>query len=150
MTRLRNMRRRRRYLTLGIAALAVFVLAGSALAFYLASGSGTASVSGGSAPTLTIAGGTPSGDLYPGQAVTVPFDVTLSGAGSVGAVHVASIDTPAGCDASWFTFDDSAALGELPAGQTADAGHVTVHMVESHTDQSACEGGAFTLHLVAN
>jgi hypothetical protein len=122
----------------------------AAFAYFTADGSGTGSANVGSASAIELHA-TTTGVLYPGgPARDVAITVTNPGAANqyVDAVHLASVETPAGCDASAFTMGDVAVAQNLAANAST-----TVHGALTMADagnQDACQDGSLVLHLTSN
>ena len=146
-----------------LAASAVLVLGGGAAAFayWTATGTGTGTATTGESVDFTVASTAPTGDpLTPGgTAQTVAFTVTntaeTSQTLSSVVVTVANADGTAwvatpGCSAADYTVTAPViTYGPIAAGEDA-AGTVEISMVNSGTDQDACQNVTVPLYFVAS
>lgn len=174
MGRFRRSIRTKRRKAAVVIALAALIPA-TALAYFVATLSPTDSYTntnvGAYAPTaLTITYGTPTGGpLLPGvgteteivtltnnyssgpAVILTSLSVVLAKDGSGGIYDDTSLAYIPGCQASWFTLNDSVA-GGLPTAPIQPGGHVTATITTSlqnvNVDQSACENTTPQINLV--
>jgi hypothetical protein len=139
----------------GIAALlatltVVAFAAVGAYAYFTAGGSGTGSATVGSASTIALSSA-PVGTLLPGGA-DVPVTVTIHNPGS-SAQHVGTVSGTVadntGCLGAWFAVDSVNANVTVAAGddETADT---NVRMIDTGTNQNACQGKSMTINWSSN
>ena len=140
---------KKRVLVIAVAALAIG-LGTSAFAYFTSSGNGSGTATVGSATTVELSG-SPAGTLYPAGG-NVPVTVTIHNAGS-GAQYVGtvsgSVETDGLCLGSWFEVDDVAYDDTLAAG-ASDTASTNVRMLDSGTDQNACQGKTLTIDWSSN
>lgn len=140
---------KRRVISLAVAASAV-ALGTGAYAYFTASGSGTGSAAVGSASAITLASGTVSG-LFPGGA-DVPVTVTITNPGG-GAQYVGTVSGTVAdngtCQGAWFQVDSVAYNGSISAG-ASDTKSTNVRMLDSGTNQNACQGKTMTVSWSSN
>lgn len=131
----------------GLAALAMAV---AAVAYFTSTGSGTGGATVGSASAITLTSPTVS-TLYPAGA-DVPVTVTIHNPGS-GAQHVGTISGTVAdngtCLGSWFQVDQVNANQTIAPGADGTAS-TKVRMVDSGTDQNACQGKTMTISWSSN
>ena len=143
-----------------LAAVAVVAALGTtAYAFFSASGSGTGSASVGSASAIVLTSDSVSG-LYPaGSDVTVGVHAQNPGSGDQ---HVGTIsgtvqtndngtagDTSDDCLGSWFQVDSITYNATVTHGTTSDTS-TKVRMLDSGTNQDACQGKTMTINWSSN
>jgi hypothetical protein len=140
---------KKRVIAVAVAALAIG-LGTSAFAYFSSTGSGTGTATVGSSTNVTLA--SPSvGTLYPDGA-QVPVDVTITnpGSGSEYVGHVSgSVATSGGCDGTWFQVDGFDYNNTLTAGSNATV-QTHVRMLDSGTNQDACQGKTLTINWSSN
>ena len=140
---------KKRVMVLAVAAVAA-ALGTTAFAFFTANGSGTGSASVGSASAITLSGD-PTGTFYPGGAdlpVTVSISNTGSGGQYVGTIS-GSVATNAGCLGTWFQVDSVNYNNTIAAGGS-DTASTNVRMLDSGTNQDACQGKSMTVNWSSN
>ena len=125
-----------------LAAVLVVALASvGAYAYFTASGSGSGTASVGSSDAIELTSPLV-GDLFPGGA-DVPVTVTISNADGGGAQHVGTVSgvvqTNGSCLGSWFVVDDVAYADTIAAGGS-DTAATVVRMLDSGSNQDACQG----------
>lgn len=145
---LRKMTRRRLAILLAIAAAAIAVPMG-AFAYFSTTGegSGTATVGSASGIQLASTGQDVTGTLFPGgsdASVTVSVTNAGSGAQYVGDVAGTVADN-GGCLGSWFEVDTVAVDENLAKGASTTA-TTAVRMLDSGTNQNACQGKTMTIN----
>ena len=130
---------KKRVIAVAVAAMAIG-LGTSAFAYFSSTGSGTGTATVGSSTNVTLA--SPSvGTLYPDGA-QVPVDVTITnpGSGSEYVGHVSgSVADNTGCSGTWFQVDGSNATVQTH-----------VRMLDSGTNQDACQGKTLTINWSSN
>jgi hypothetical protein len=141
---------KKRVIVVAVAALAIG-LGTSAFAYFSSNGAGTGSASVGSSSAIQLS--SPSvGTLYPAGA-DVPVTVTIhnpgSGAQHVGTVSGAVADGTGGCVGTWFQVDSVVYNATLAAG-TSDTVSTKVRMLDSGTNQNACQGQSMTVNWTSN
>jgi hypothetical protein len=140
---------KKRVILLGIAALAI-ALGTGAFAYFTSSGSGTGTAGVGSSSTIQLSSGTVGG-LFPGGA-DVPVTVTIhnpgSGAEYVGTVS-GSVADNGGCSGTWFQVDNVTYGATLAAGGS-DTVSTNVRMLDSGTNQNACQSQSMTINWTSN
>ncbi|HZQ64618.1 MAG TPA: hypothetical protein VFA66_05280 [Gaiellaceae bacterium] len=140
---------KKRAILVAVAGAAVAAGTG-AFAYFTASGSGTGTATVGSASAIALSSAAVS-SLYPGGA-DVPVTVTISNPGAasqyVGTVS-GSIADNGGCQGAWFEVDPAAYDGTIAAGGT-DTADTVVRMLESGTNQDACQGKSMTITWSSN
>jgi hypothetical protein len=140
---------RKRLILAAIGAVAVALTTG-AFAYFTASGTGTGTAAVGSASTVNLSSGSVSG-LYPGGA-DVPVTVTIANPGS-GSQHVGtvsgSVADNGSCLGDWFEVDSVAYDGTVAAGGS-DTTSTDVRMLDSGTNQNACQGKTMTITWSSN
>jgi hypothetical protein len=141
---------RRKKLAVLVATLAVLAMAGAAFAYFTATGSGTGTATVGSASNIVLSSPTV-GNLYPAGA-DVPVTVTINNPGS-GAQYVATVSGTVAdngtCDGDWFVVDSITYNNTLAPGASDTAG-TNVRMLDSGTDQNACQGLSMTINWSSN
>lgn len=142
--------RSKKWLVALAAAAAIAALSVGAFAYFTTSGAGTGSASVGS-PTGIELSGNPVGTLYPAGA-DLPVTVSIHNAGS-GAQHVGTISgtvsTNGDCLGSDFEVDDITYNDTLAAGDS-DTASTKVRMLDSGSDQDACQGREMTINWSSN
>lgn len=138
----------------GVALLAILAVAAvaafGAYAYFSSTGTGTGSAAVGSSSTIQLSG-SPVASLYPGGAdapVTVSIHNPGGGNQQVNTVS-GSVATNGGCLGSWFAVDSVAYNGVVAAGATVTTG-TNVRMLESNTNQDACQGKTMTINWSSN
>src|SRR5215211_4130863 len=137
-----------------IAIVASFAVAiGAAVggyAYFTAGGEGTGPATVGEATPIDLS--SPSvGDLYPGGddlSVTVTIANGGSSAQYVNTVS-GTVRDSGGCDGGWFEVDPITYQDELAANGSDTAG-TSIRMLESHTNQDACQGASLTVDWSSN
>jgi hypothetical protein len=140
---------KKRAVVLAVAALAIG-LGASAFAYFSSTGSGTGSATVGSSSAVELSSASV-GPLYPGGA-DVPVTVTIHnpGSGSEYVNHVSgSVADNAGCLGSWFQVDGVDYADTLTAG-ASDTAQTNVRMLDSGTNQNACQGKTLTINWSSN
>jgi hypothetical protein len=137
----------------GAAAAALTLgVGGAAIAYFTANGAGTGSGSVGTSSAVTITGTAATPVTPDGATSLVNITVTNPGSGAqvVGSVHLASVDSSAAlCDTSAFTMADTAAVGSIAGGGSANTtGTLVMH--DNLTNQNDCQGSTLTLHFTSN
>ena len=132
-----------------VGAIAVIAAVGG-YAYFTSSGSGTGSASVGSSSNVQLSS-SPVGTLYPGGA-DVPVSVSIhnpgSGAAYIGTISGSVADNGA-CQGSWFAVDPITYNAELgPNGN--DSKSTNVRMLDSGTNQDACQGKTMTINWSSN
>jgi hypothetical protein len=129
---------------------AAIALGTGAFAYFTASGSGTGSATVGSASAINLSSGAVGG-LYPGGA-DVPVTVNLSNPGG-GAQYVGtvsgSVADNGGCQGAWVQVDSVDYNGTLAVGGS-DTKSTNVRMLDSGTNQNACQGKTMTINWSSN
>jgi hypothetical protein len=140
---------KKRAIVVAVAALAIG-LGTSAFAYFSSTGSGTGSATVGSSSAVQLS--SPSvGPLYP-AGPNVPVDVTIHnpGGGSEYVGHVSgSVGDNGGCDGDWFQVDGFDYNGTLAAGADATV-QTQVRMLDSGTNQDACQNATMTINWSSN
>jgi hypothetical protein len=147
-----------------LASVAVLVIGagGAAFAFWTSTGTGEGTATSGESVDFTVSSlDATGGPLSPGgPSEEVAFTVTnpASGVQSLSAVEVSianadgsAWDTVEGCTAEDYTavIDQAPTFGEIASGDSVD-GTVTVSMVNTSSDQNACQGIDVPLYFVAS
>ena len=156
--------KKRRFLPVAFAVMAVVALSGVAYAFWTAGGAGTASAGAGTSVGFTVTQGTPlPASLVPGgtaQNVTVHVVNPATFSQSVTAVAITvtlavngtDVSGAPGCLASWFTF--TAAPGPYPFAIGAGLNHDFVGTIALTNDlavnQNACKSATIPLTLTVS
>lgn len=133
-----------------VSGLAVLVMAVGAIAYFTASGSGTGTATVGSASPIQLSSPTVS-TLYPGGTdVPVTVSITNPGAGAqrVGTISGTVVDNLT-CSGSWFQVDSIAYDTTVAPGATATAS-TNVRLLDSGTNQDACQGQTMTINWSSN
>jgi hypothetical protein len=134
-----KLKSKRTVVLLGVLAVAVFASVG-AYAYFTASGSGSGTASVGSSSGILVSSPLV-GDLYP-DGVDVPVTVTIENPGD-GSQFVDTVsgvvEDQAGCLGSWFEIDDITYQDTLAAG-ASDTADTNIRMIDSGTNQDACQG----------
>jgi len=151
----------RKRILVPVAAIAALALAGIAFAYFTSSGTGQGTGTVGSDAGLTISNVTLPDTLYPGGTTRVNFRITNNSSStavqvgdviadtSAGTNGISATSLPAGCDASWFTFDPVTVGTSIPAGGSVDETG-TLHFAESGTKQDACQRASPVLNLTVD
>lgn len=142
-----------------IAALAIAV---SAYAYFTTSGTGSGSATVGTDAQVTVAVNSIA-TLYPGHDSAVSYTITNNSSDTGVNIDKLVADTskgtngisdmsPAGCDASWFTFADvpfsNLHLNEAGSPGDSTSSTAPLHMTDDAAqNQDACKNATFTLNL---
>ena len=134
--------------------LVVLVVGGiaafGAYAFFTDGGSGTGTASVGNSSTIDLSSD-PVGTLYPGGAdVDVTVDISNPGSGvqHVGTIS-GTVEDNGGCLGSWFEVDSVPYNADLGPG-ALDSADTVVRMLDSGTNQDACQGLDLTIDWSSN
>jgi hypothetical protein len=129
---------------------AMALTAGIAYAYFTASGSGTGAATVGSASAIQLSSDSVS-DLYPGAADTaVTVHVTNAGSSAQYVDTISGTVADSGsCLGSWFEVDSINYASTLAAGASDDTSTV-IRMLESGTNQDACQGASLTINWLSN
>jgi hypothetical protein len=142
--------KRKKLVLIAAGAVVAAVAAFAAYAYFSSTGSGTGSASVGASSTIQLS--SPAvGTLYPGgPAVPVTVSIHNPGSGNefVGTISGTVADNT-GCLGSWFTVDPITYDTSVVAGDTATAS-TNVRMVESNTNQDACQSKTVTINWSSN
>jgi hypothetical protein len=140
---------KKRVVLLTVAALVIGISTG-AFAYFTSSGSGSGSATVGSSAAIQLSNVTV-GDLYPGGA-DVPVTVDITNPGS-GVEHIADISgslaVNGGCLGSWFEVDTINYNDDLAPGASNSAS-TNMRILNSGTDQDACQGLTMTINWSSN
>jgi hypothetical protein len=140
---------KKRVVLLTVAALVIGISTG-AFAYFTSSGSGSGSATVGSSAAIQLSNVTV-GDLYPGGA-DVPVTVDITNPGS-GVEHIAdisgSVADNGGCLGSWFEVDTINYNDDLAPGASNSAS-TNMRILNSGTDQDACQGLTMTINWSSN
>ena len=130
--------------------LAIALSAMGAFAYFTAAGSGSGNASVGSASNVVITSDAVTG-LYPGGVdKTVAVHVNNPGSGQQYVNDVSgTVATSGGCDGSWFVVDTIDFNTNIAPGATVNTS-TNVRMLDSGTDQNACQGLTLTINWVSN
>jgi hypothetical protein len=141
---------KRTWVLFGVIAAVAALASVGAYAYFTAAGSGSGQVDVGSASGITIASDL-NGDLYPaGPDVLVDVHVTNPGAGNQYVNDISgAVATQGGCLGSWFVVDPIDYNTNVLAGATNDTS-TNVRMLDSGTNQDACQGLTLTINWVSN
>jgi hypothetical protein len=119
-------------------------------AYFTASGEGTGSATVGSATPIDLSSPLV-GDLYPDGA-DVPVTVTIANGGSA-AQYVNTVSgtvrDSGGCDGDWFEID-SITYQDTIAANGSDTAGTSIRMLDSGTNQDACQGASLTIDWSSN
>jgi hypothetical protein len=141
---------RKRYVAI-LTTVAALAFAASAWAYFSSTGSGTGSASVGSSAQVELSSDAISG-LYPGGAdvpVTVHVHNPGSGAEQVGTIS-GSVADNGGCLGSWFQVDSISYDQDVAAGSDGADTSTVVRMLDSGTNQDACQGATLTINWSSN
>ena len=135
-----------------LATLAVAVVAAvGAYAYFTSTGTGTGSASVGSSAGINLSSDAVSG-LFPGG-VDVPVTVHVANPGNgneyVGTIS-GSVQTSGGCQGSWFVVDPIAYNTDVTHNASGPNAATAVRMLDSGTDQDACQGLTLTINWSSN
>jgi hypothetical protein len=150
---------KRTWVLFGVIAAVAALASVGAYAYFTANGAGSGQVDVGSASGITIASDL-NGDLYPGGPdVAVDVHVTNPGSGNQsvddvsGSVATDNNGTPGDlsddCLGSWFEVDTIDLNANIEEGATEDTGTV-VRMLDSGSNQNACQNDSLTINWVSN
>ena len=145
-------RLRRKRAAVALAAVASLALAAGAYAFFSSTGSGTGTASVGTSSGIALSSATPVSNLYPGGAdvpVTVSVHNPGAGAENVGTISGKVADN-GGCLGSWFQVDDITYNHDIAAGNDGPNASTKVRMLDSNTNQDACQGKTLTINWSSN
>jgi hypothetical protein len=119
-------------------------------AYFTAPGAGTGSATVGTASDILLSGDTV-GDLYPdGPDVNVTVDVENPGEGSQHVDTISGEVQDSGlCLGSWFEVDSITYDATIEAGGS-DSADTVVRMIDSATNQDACQGAELTIDWSSN
>jgi hypothetical protein len=132
------------------AAAAVALTAGAAFAYFTASGSGTGSATVGSASNITLSSDAVSGLFPAGADVPVTVHVTNPGSGAQYVDTISgSVADSGGCLGAWFQVDSITYQDTLAAG-ASDTANTAIRMLDSGTNQNACQGLTLTINWSSN
>jgi hypothetical protein len=153
--------RRRKYLTLALAAILTIGVAGVAVAYWTATGSGDGSAQTGTSTVFTVETEDAAGTIAPGTAgQSVDFTITNPGPGTqfltavtvsmAGATGVAWTP-PTGCLVGDYTatLTTPPSYGELAVNDEV-TGTVTVTLADTGANQDACKNAVVPLYFVAS
>jgi len=141
----------------GLVLLAVLVVAAAAAiggyAYFSSTGSGSGTASVGTSSNIQLSSPLV-GTLYPGGAA-VPVTVTIHNPGT-GQEYVGTISgavqnggTGGNCLGSWFTVAPITYNAEVAGGASPTA-NTTVTMIDSGSNQDACQGATMTINWSSN
>jgi hypothetical protein len=134
-----------------LAAAIAAVLAVAAYAYFSSTGSGTGSATVGSSSPIQLSS-TQVGPLYPGGAdASVSVSVNNPGSGNeyVGTISGTVADNGS-CLGSWFQVEPITFNTTVTHGAGATAGPTKVRMIDSGTNQDACQGKTMTVNWASN
>jgi hypothetical protein len=141
---------KRKRTLVALSVVAVLAVAGAAFAYFTASGSGSGTAGIGSSSNLELSSTAVSG-LYPGGA-DVPVTVSIHNPGTgnqyVGTVSGTVADNGS-CQGSWFVVDSVNHNADLTHGATVTE-DTNVRMLDSGTNQDACQGKTMTINWSSN
>jgi hypothetical protein len=146
----RTLRSKKFIVLAAVGAVAVAVAAFGAYAYFSSTGSGTGTASVGASSAIALS--SPAvGTLYPGGP-DVPVTVSIHNPGSgnefVGTISGTVADNGT-CQGAWFTVDPITFSAQVAAGATTTAS-TNVRMVESNTNQDACQSKTVTINWSSN
>jgi hypothetical protein len=130
--------------------IAAVVAAVGAYAYFTANGEGSGSATVGTSDTIALSSDLV-GDLYPdGADVPVTVDITNPGSGSQYVDTISgTVEDNGACLGSWFEVDDATYDGTLAAG-ASDSANTNVRMIDSGSNQDACQGLTLTINWTSN
>src|SRR4051812_47698428 len=143
---------KKKLIVAGVATAVIAAGAGTALAYWTSTGSGTGTASTGSSSAFEVVLDSPVGAaLSPGGPVdSVAFHVTNHNTGAqnfANAVATVTGTDKAGCSATNYQISGlTAGYGNLVSGATAD-GSFDLQMVDSGSNQDACQGATVSLKV---
>jgi hypothetical protein len=154
-----NVLRKRTWVLLGVIAAVAAMASVGAYAYFTAAGSGSGQVDVGTSSAIVITSDL-NGDLYPaGPDVLVDVHVNNPGAGNQFVADISGSvatddngtvgDTSDDCLGSWFEVDTINYNTNVLAGATNDTS-TDVRMLDSGTNQDACQGDQLTINWVSN
>jgi hypothetical protein len=135
---------------LAAAVVAAIAFGTGAFAYFTSTGSGSGSATVGSSSAVTLTSDAVSG-LYPDGAdvpVTVHIANPGGGAERVGTVS-GSVADNGSCQGAWFQVD-SVAYDATVAPGGSDTANTAVRMLDSGTNQDACQGKTMTINWSSN
>jgi len=131
--------------------VAAVVVAVGAYAYFSSNGTGTGSATVGNSATINLSSDAISG-LFPGGA-DVPVTVHVANPGN-GNEYVATISgtvvTNGGCLGSWFQVDPVAYNQDVSHNGPGPNATTAVRLVDSGTNQDACQGQTMTINWSSN
>jgi hypothetical protein len=147
---------KKQYLVAGVAAAAVIGLGtGTAIAYWSSTGTGNGTATTGTSSGFVVTLSNPTGlALTPGgPSDSVAFTVNNPSSGDQNyssAVATVTGTNKTGCDASNYTTSNLiTTYSDLSGGGTAN-GSFSVQMIESASNQDACQGATVNLQVVAS
>ena len=141
----------RKRVTVTLTVVASLALAVSAYAYFSSTGSGTGQATVGSSSAVQLSSDAITG-LFPGGAdvpVTVHVHNPGSGAEYVGTIS-GSVATSGSCLGSWFQVDPITYNTDVAAGANGANASTKVRMLDSGTNQDACQGQTLTINWSSN
>lgn len=141
---------KRTWVVLGLIAAVAAMASVGAYAYFTAAGAGSGQVDVGSASAIVITS-TLNGDLYPaGPDVPVAVQVNNPGAGNQFVADISgTVATSGGCLGTWFVVDTINYNTNVLAGATNNTS-TDVRMLDSGTNQDACQGLTLTINWSSN
>ena len=141
-----------------LAVLVVAIAAIGAYAYWTTSGTGAGGATVGTDNGVSITNVLIPDNLYPGDSVTVTFDIENDSADAPVQIDKVVADlsegtngisamSDAGCLAADFTFDDVTVDDEIAAGGSLTGVTGTLNMADTGLNQDACKNATFTLNL---
>ena len=131
--------------------VAAVVTAVGAYAYFSSTGTGTGSATVGSSVTVNLSSDAVSG-LYPGG-VDVPVTVHVANPGN-GNEYVATISGTVAdngaCQGSWFQVDPVTYNHDVTHNASGPDATTAVRMLDSNTNQDACQGKTLTINWSSN
>jgi hypothetical protein len=145
-----KVRSKRTWVLIGVVAALAALASVGAYAYFTAAGSGTGQVSVGTSSAIVITSDI-NGDLYPaGPDVEVDVHINNQGSGNQFVNDVSGTVADNGlCLGSWFVVDTIDYNTNVLAGATNDTS-TNVRMLDSGTNQDACQGDTLTINWVSN
>lgn len=141
---------KRRAVFAAIVVVALAIASGVAFAYFSSSGTGTGSAAVGSSTGIVLSSDNVSG-LYPGGSdVTVAVHVNNPGSGNeyVNQISGAVADNGT-CLGTWFQVDPIAFAQNVTHGATVNTS-TKVRMLDSGSNQDACQGKTMTINWSSN
>lgn len=146
--------KKRRTIVLGLVVLGLAIVTGAAIAYFVATGSGNGNANVGHASNIELSSADVGG-LYPGGAdVPVTVDIHNPGSGNQFVNQISgTVENQTGplgtCLGSWYQVDSVAYATEVGPGATTHA-NTHVRMLESHSNQNACQGLTMVIDWSSN